>query len=175
MVDVSSWSETPASNTTVDGVSIAEGCSPGNLNNGLRSIMAGIKTYTPDRLDNLRAFDQCDLTTPTINGRRSTRASTVSDSGTIAVSSIGQGIPSLPRPHPTRSPDRQRQACVDYHRQDHHPCRMHSTGSPLARPSAFQQQWLHAEHYDHVRYLEGSAELPQPERALLLPMAGPRL
>ena len=45
MVDVSSWSETPASNTTVDGVSIAENCSPANLNNAIRSVMAGIKTF----------------------------------------------------------------------------------------------------------------------------------
>lgn len=45
MVDVSTWSETPASNTTVDGVNIAENCSPGALNNGLRSIMAGVKTF----------------------------------------------------------------------------------------------------------------------------------
>ena len=45
MVDVSSWSETPGSNTTVDGTSIAENCSPANLNNGLRSIMAGVKTF----------------------------------------------------------------------------------------------------------------------------------
>jgi hypothetical protein len=45
MVDVSTWSETPGSNTTVDGISIAEGCSPANVNNGMRSIMAGVKTF----------------------------------------------------------------------------------------------------------------------------------
>jgi len=45
MVDVSSWSATPASNTTVDGTSIAEGCPPGNVNNALRSIMAGVKSF----------------------------------------------------------------------------------------------------------------------------------
>ena len=45
MVDVSTWSETPGTNTSVDGTSIAEGCSPGNINNGLRSIMAGVKTF----------------------------------------------------------------------------------------------------------------------------------
>ena len=44
-VDVSTWSETPGSNTTVDGTSIAEACSPGNLNNAIRSIMAGVKTF----------------------------------------------------------------------------------------------------------------------------------
>jgi hypothetical protein len=45
MVDVSTWSETPGSNTTVDGTSIAEACSPGNLNNAIRSVMAGVKTF----------------------------------------------------------------------------------------------------------------------------------
>lgn len=45
MVDVSTWSEVPASNTTVDGVNIAEACSPAGLNNGLRAIMAGVKTF----------------------------------------------------------------------------------------------------------------------------------
>ena len=42
---VSDWSETPATNTTVDGVSIAEACSPGNINNAIRSVMAGVKTF----------------------------------------------------------------------------------------------------------------------------------
>ena len=44
-VDVSTWSETPASNTTVDGNNIAEACSPGTINNAIRSVMAGIKTF----------------------------------------------------------------------------------------------------------------------------------
>ena len=45
MVDVSSWSETPATNTTVDGTNIAENCSPGGINNAIRSVMAGVKTF----------------------------------------------------------------------------------------------------------------------------------
>lgn len=45
MVDVSSWSEVPATNTTVDGTNIAENCSPGGINNAIRSVMAGIKTF----------------------------------------------------------------------------------------------------------------------------------
>lgn len=44
-IDVSTWSETPASNGTIDATSIAEGCSPANVNNGLRAIMAGVKTF----------------------------------------------------------------------------------------------------------------------------------
>ena len=45
MVDVSVWSETPASNTTVDSVNIDEGWTPANVNNAIRSIMAGVKTF----------------------------------------------------------------------------------------------------------------------------------
>lgn len=45
MVDVSSWSEVPATNTTVDGTNIAENCSPGGINNAIRSVMAGVKTF----------------------------------------------------------------------------------------------------------------------------------
>lgn len=44
-VNVSDWSETPASNTTVDGVNIAENCNPNVLNNAIRSVMAGVKTF----------------------------------------------------------------------------------------------------------------------------------
>jgi hypothetical protein len=44
-VNVSDWSETPASNVTVDGISIAENCSPQNLNNSDRAIMAGVRTF----------------------------------------------------------------------------------------------------------------------------------
>ncbi|MGL5735376.1 MAG: hypothetical protein ACRCYS_10970 [Beijerinckiaceae bacterium] len=45
MVDVATWSETPGSNTTIDGTNIAENCSPGALNNMGRAIMAGVKTF----------------------------------------------------------------------------------------------------------------------------------
>ena len=96
MVDVTTWSETPASNTTVDGVSIAENCSPANLNNASRSIMAGIKTYTITVASTYAPLTSATLTTPTINGATINAASTVSDSGTIATTSVGfRGIPQL--------------------------------------------------------------------------------
>ena len=43
MADIYDWSTTAGSNTTVDGVSIAEGCPAANLNNGMRSIMALVR------------------------------------------------------------------------------------------------------------------------------------
>ncbi len=46
MVDVSTWSETPASNTTIASGSIGENStSPGHLNNAIREMMAGVKTF----------------------------------------------------------------------------------------------------------------------------------
>jgi len=43
MPSVFDWSSTAASNTTIDGVNIAEGCPSGNLNNAVRSAMAIIR------------------------------------------------------------------------------------------------------------------------------------
>ena len=40
----SDYSTTPASNTTIGGISIAEGCAPGNVNNAIRQLMADGKT-----------------------------------------------------------------------------------------------------------------------------------
>lgn len=94
MVDITTWSETPASNTTVDGVSIAENCSPGNLNNAIRSVMAGVKTWTLSVISTYAPLISATLTTPTINGGAINAASTVSDTGTIATNSVGfRGIP----------------------------------------------------------------------------------
>lgn len=42
---VSDWSATAGSNTTIDGVNIAEGCSPAGINNAIRSIMAAVKAW----------------------------------------------------------------------------------------------------------------------------------
>lgn len=42
---ISAYSTTAASNTTVNGLSIAEGCAPGNLNNMGREIMADLATF----------------------------------------------------------------------------------------------------------------------------------
>lgn len=40
---VSDYSTTPASNTSVSGINIAENCLPGNLNNAMRQIMADVR------------------------------------------------------------------------------------------------------------------------------------
>jgi hypothetical protein len=40
---ISEYSATPASNTDISNINIAEGCSPANVNNAIRSLMAQIK------------------------------------------------------------------------------------------------------------------------------------
>lgn len=40
---VSEWSSTPANNTDVGGIDIAEGCAPSGINNAIREIMAQLK------------------------------------------------------------------------------------------------------------------------------------
>lgn len=48
---VSDYSTTPGSNIAISGTSIAEGCPPGNLNNGFRQLMADVRVM----YDNLPA------------------------------------------------------------------------------------------------------------------------
>jgi hypothetical protein len=43
---VSDYSTTPALNTAINGIDIAEGCAPDGYNNALRQIMADIKAWT---------------------------------------------------------------------------------------------------------------------------------
>lgn len=40
---ISEWSSTPANNTDVGGIDIAEGCAPSGINNAIREIMSQIK------------------------------------------------------------------------------------------------------------------------------------
>jgi hypothetical protein len=40
---ISEWSSTPANNTDVGGIDIAEGCAPSGINNAIREMMAQVK------------------------------------------------------------------------------------------------------------------------------------
>lgn len=40
---VSEWSSTPANNTDIGGINIAEGCAPSGINNAIRELMAQLK------------------------------------------------------------------------------------------------------------------------------------
>lgn len=45
---VSDWSAVADDNTAIDGTNIDENCPAGNVNNGLRSIMAGVRVMYDD-------------------------------------------------------------------------------------------------------------------------------
>jgi hypothetical protein len=40
---ISEWSATPANNTDIDGINIAEGCAPSGINDAIREMMAQVK------------------------------------------------------------------------------------------------------------------------------------
>jgi hypothetical protein len=42
-VKISEWSATPANNTDIDGINIAEGCAPSGINNAIRELMSQVK------------------------------------------------------------------------------------------------------------------------------------
>lgn len=64
---ISEWSATPADNTDISNINIAEGCSPANLNNAVRSVMAQVK--------DLQAGTSGDTIPVTAGGTGSTTAS----------------------------------------------------------------------------------------------------
>ena len=65
---ISEWSSTPASNTDVGGVNIAEGCPPATINNAIREVMA-----------------QCNNWQSGASGDNQTNTGTLTSSGTLAV------------------------------------------------------------------------------------------
>jgi hypothetical protein len=64
---ISEYSATPADNTDISNINIAEGCSPANVNNAIRSLMAQIK--------DLQAGTSGDTIPVTAGGTGSTTAS----------------------------------------------------------------------------------------------------
>ena len=42
---ISEWSPTPANNTDIDGINIAEGCAPSGINDAIREMMSQIKDW----------------------------------------------------------------------------------------------------------------------------------
>ncbi len=45
---VQDYSTTPASNTTISGINIAEGCPPANINDAIRAVMADLRVFYND-------------------------------------------------------------------------------------------------------------------------------
>ncbi|NDE16627.1 hypothetical protein EBZ80_17020 [bacterium] len=65
MPSVFDWSTTASSNGTVDGINIAEGCPPANINNAIRSAMAIIRSTFAS---GLQTFLAGSTALPVVNG-----------------------------------------------------------------------------------------------------------
>lgn len=73
---VSDYDTTPGNNTAISGISIAEGCSPGNLNDATRQMMADIASWDADipkaggteSITGTWTFTAATITTATITG-----------------------------------------------------------------------------------------------------------
>lgn len=86
---ISEWSSTPANNTDVGGIDIAEGCAPSGINNAIREMMAQIKDMQAgtdsDNFNvggNLTVTGTTTLTTDLAITDGGTGASTASDART---------------------------------------------------------------------------------------------
>lgn len=66
-MSVHDYSKTPASNTAIDGVNIAEGWAPSNVNNAFRAALADIKQYIDDVGGGLSTAGSANAYTVTTN------------------------------------------------------------------------------------------------------------
>lgn len=90
MPGIFTLSSTAASNTSIDGVSVAENCAAGNLNNGLRSLAALVRSSFASALENFLAGTAA---LPVANG--GTGATTASAART-ALAALGSEFQDLP-------------------------------------------------------------------------------
>lgn len=84
---ISEYSSTSADNTDISNINIAEGCSPSNVNNAIRTLMAQIK--------NLQAGTSGDTIPVTAGGTGSTTASAARTALSAAASGANSDITSL--------------------------------------------------------------------------------
>ena len=97
------WSTTASANVTVNGVNIAEGCPPGNLNNGLREVMAGVASLR-DAVPSITGLAPLTGavftgTQPIYTGRGAYlhNADSANSSGRVSLLPVGSANPSSPQ------------------------------------------------------------------------------
>jgi hypothetical protein len=83
------WSKTAGSNTTLEGISWAEGMSPAGVNNGIRAIAAALKEWQEDLGGGLTAGGTADALTLTTNSGIASYADGVRLSFVAASSNTG--------------------------------------------------------------------------------------
>lgn len=101
-MSVADWSTNPASNTSIDGVNIAEGCPAANMNDSVRRVMASVRVMY-DGLPNVSGLMPKSggvfLTNPTLTGAGGYlyNASASSTGGKITIQALGGAAPSGPQ------------------------------------------------------------------------------
>lgn len=98
---VADWSTSANSNTSIDGINIAENCPAGNLNGAVRAIMANVRVMY-DGLPTLADYVKKDGTTdftgqPKFTGRGGFlhHNNPANSSGRVFVQASGSPVPSM--------------------------------------------------------------------------------
>lgn len=92
---ISEWSSTPANNTDIGGIDIAEGCAPSGINNAIREMMAQVKDMQAGLDgDNFTVGGNLSVTgTTTLTGNATAPTQSTSDNSTkIATTAFVQAI-----------------------------------------------------------------------------------
>lgn len=101
MSGFASYSTTPASNTTIGGINIAEGCPAANLNNAIRALMADAASEhaaLPDVTTLVTKSGGQFTTNPVLTGSGGYlyNAGTAQTGGAVYVLPTGSSLPSAP-------------------------------------------------------------------------------
>lgn len=93
---ISEWSATPANNTDIGGIDIAEGCAPSGINNAIRELMAQVKDMqTGADGDDLTIAGTLALTGGfTLDGSAGTSGQTLLSAGAGSTPTWGSAVPS---------------------------------------------------------------------------------
>lgn len=92
---ISAYSTTPASNTAVNGINIAEGCNASNVNDAIRQIMADIALAFSNTYKNFAGASLGNTASATKTMRGAAWALTPSGSGTVHITVTGYTTNSL--------------------------------------------------------------------------------
>ena len=98
---VSDYSTTPASNVTISGINIAEGCAAGNINGAFRQLMADIRVMynsQPVLTDYVKKDGTVSMTAALIrsgSGAHLWHNNSSNTSGRVFVQATGGTIPSM--------------------------------------------------------------------------------
>lgn len=97
---VQDYSATPAANVTINGINIAEGCAPGNINDAVRSLMADIRVMyngIPSTANFMPKSGGAFTANPTYQGRGGYlhHNDPANTGGRVFIQAIGGAVPTM--------------------------------------------------------------------------------